>query len=723
MTDIMTEDPGGVGPSARGSRVQFAQGSRGDQAKPGAWQLLAVNGASGPDGSCPGTTDNEALGLLGQWDTAASWVESRKLAVARELIRRYASADAGADAAPGALGGTPPTPGLPAAWDDDLVREVSLQLDLSIPGARSLLDFAWSLEARLPGIGQALSEGRIKPGRARMIAEETDVLDDPAMLAEAEQMILAGCGKCKTWADLRRLVQRAVCTVDPDGARKRREQEERERARVRFWREAAGTCALSATGLPTDESLAAYGHVEQRAQAYRKAGIKRPIDILRVAAYLDLLNLVPAAGRIARFRAEDASQAAEQAGPGKAAGTANEKAGTGRPSSGGKPGSGTSDGDTGGRPADGTGTGTGTGTASAGTDSGDAPRGTKDAGDCCAPDGFPWNSPADDGFPAAEDPCGRCSLGDCLCRDWVQGEPPCEDCGYSECRCSGPASSPDPDPASDIPGTGSPGTGSPGTGSPGTRSSGTGGSGDGTSSGGSAPDPGASFASEVNLTLRHLDIPLLTALGLARRPGEARTLGALDPALARSLAEAAARHPGSTFCLTIVNADGHAVGHGCCKPVRKAPPGTGPPARDFTITPSGKPGPPGGYGSWLLTLPGRDREYTVDLHPVPTGECGHQYEAAGHDPGQTLRHLVHVRDGKCGFPTCSRHARESDFEHCAPFEDGGRTCGCNCWAASRSCHQLKQRPGWSVREVRPGYHQWETPSGRIHVQEPWRYPA
>src|SRR6266567_4482692 len=317
MTDLVTEASGGDGPFARGSRVQFAQGARGDQAKPGAWRLLVVNGASGPDGSCPGTTDNEALGLLGQWDTAAAWVESRKLAVARELIRRYASADAdpgaGTDAAPGALGDTPFAAGLPTAWDDDLAREVSLQLGMSIPGARSLLYFAWSLEARLPRIGQALDEGRIKPGRARMIAEETDVLDDPAMLAEVQQMILGGVGKCKTWADLRRLVQRAVCTVDPDGARKRREQEERERARVRFWREATGTCALSGTGLPTDEALAAYAHVEQRAQAYRKAGIKRPIDILRVAAYLDLLNLTPAADRIARFRAEDASQAAEVA--------------------------------------------------------------------------------------------------------------------------------------------------------------------------------------------------------------------------------------------------------------------------------------------------------------------------------------------------------------------------------------------------------------------------
>jgi hypothetical protein len=232
----------------------------------------------------------------------------------------------------------------------------------------------------------------------------------------------------------------------------------------------------------------------------------------------------------------------------------------------------------------------------------------------------------------------------------------------------------------------------------------------------------------VNLTLRHLDIPFLTAAGRAQRPGEARSLGVLDPALARKLAEAAARHPGSTFCMTIVNEQGHAIGHGCAKPRRqrrsrkkRGPPPAAAPA--FTFTPRDDPGPPGGFGSWQLTLPGRTGEWIVDLHPVPAGQCGHQYQSPRHDPGDLLRHLVVVRDGTCGFPTCSRPARESDFEHARPHEKGGRTCGCNCYSCSRSCHQLKQSDGWDVTEISPGYHQWTTPSGRTYVQEPWRYAA
>jgi hypothetical protein len=370
-------------------------------------------------------------------------------------------------------------------------------------------------------------------------------------------------------------------------------------------------------GLPTDEALRAHAQVDQRAQEYRAAGIKRSIDILRVAAYLDLLNLVPAADRVTRFRAEDAAKEAS------------------------------------GNAEDGSCDDTGLGGASSG--------------------------PADD-----------------------------EQDSHNQDDGPHPGSAPD-------------------------------------ARGESSPDADPSVAAEVNLTLRHLDIPFVTAAGYGHQAGEARSLGLLDPGLARRLAEAAARHPGSKFCLTLVDSNGRAIGHGCCLPRRSrratgshrpssvghSPGAPGPGQRDgpptatsaFTLIPTGESGPPGGFGSWVLTLPGQGRELTVDLHPVAMSECGHQYESARHDPSDLLRHLVNIRDGKCGFPACSRHAKESDFEHARPFEHGGRTCGCNCWSCSRSCHQVKQSDGWDVTETKPGYHRWTTPSGRQYTQEPWRYPA
>ena len=69
------------------------------------------------------------------------------------------------------------------------------------------------------------------------------------------------------------------------------------------------------------------------------------------------------------------------------------------------------------------------------------------------------------------------------------------------------------------------------------------------------------FAGRVNLT-----IPATNLLDLADRPGELAGIGPIDPDLARDLAAAAARNPRSTWCLTVTDSQGHAIGHGCARP-------------------------------------------------------------------------------------------------------------------------------------------------------------
>jgi hypothetical protein len=114
----------------------------------------------------------------------------------------------------------------------------------------------------------------------------------------------------------------------------------------------------------------------------------------------------------------------------------------------------------------------------------------------------------------------------------------------------------------------------------------------------------------------------------------------------------------------------------------------------------------------------------VKLDQVPTMECDHRHESHAYQPNDTLRHLVQVRDGECTFPSCSRHARESDFEHARPYDQGGRTCACNAGARSRQCHRIKQSKGWKlVTQPKPGWHQWITPAGRVYTQAPKRYPV
>jgi hypothetical protein len=112
----------------------------------------------------------------------------------------------------------------------------------------------------------------------------------------------------------------------------------------------------------------------------------------------------------------------------------------------------------------------------------------------------------------------------------------------------------------------------------------------------------------------------------------------------------------------------------------------------------------------------------VRFDVVPTHGCDHRHQTSAYQPTARLRRLVQIRDHECTFPTCSRPARESDFEHAVPYDQGGRTDACNAGARSRRCHQVKQLPGWSVAQPKPGWHAWTTPTGRTYVQAPWRYP-
>ena len=152
------------------------------------------------------------------------------------------------------------------------------------------------------------------------------------------------------------------------------------------------------------------------------------------------------------------------------------------------------------------------------------------------------------------------------------------------------------------------------------------------------------------------------------------------------------------------------------------------PPAPWALMPRGDPGPDspdhpdGGYGTWTLLLPG-GLDLTVTLEPVPAYSCDHRHESHAYKPNGTLRHLVQVRDWECTFPSCSRHARASDFEHAVPYDKGGKTCACNAGARSRKCHRVKQSAGWNVTQPRPGWHQWTTPAGRVYLQGPKRYPA
>jgi hypothetical protein len=247
---------------------------------------------------------------------------------------------------------------------------------------------------------------------------------------------------------------------------------------------------------------------------------------------------------------------------------------------------------------------------------------------------------------------------------------------------------------------------------------------------GAAPSPGAGpadgaaggFAGRVTLT-----VPLGTAAGLADRPGELAGHGPVDPWLARDLAAAAARNPKTTWCVTVTDQHGHAVGHGCARPEpkshrKRAGPGPPPGGTGFSVTPISRDGPPDGHGTWRLRTPGPGPDWIVVIDTLDTRDCQHQHESRRHDPGVRLRHLSQVRHATCTSPVCRRPAAQCDFEHNTPYEVGGRTCLCNGGPKCRHDHRLKQQPGWTVDHLPDGTFRWTTPFGRSYDTEPTRYP-
>src|SRR6201996_5722548 len=99
-------------------------------------------------------------------------------------------------------------------------------------------------------------------------------------------------------------------------------------------------------------------------------------------------------------------------------------------------------------------------------------------------------------------------------------------------------------------------------------------------------------AARLNLT-----VPLTTLLGLAAGPGGVAGFGPVDPDLARQLAALASAHPASRCCLTVTDADGRAIGHGCV------------------------PGPDA-----LERLSARGLTLTID--PLARGSCDHRHQEA-----------------------------------------------------------------------------------------------
>jgi hypothetical protein len=709
----------------------FAPGGVWDKHPPGPELAAALARAAGPEWRCGSATGEELFGLLRAMAALQSWAGAGMLGVIRALIR-----DDDLD-----FLGRPRHGDLPDVWDDSLVHEIALALAVSAPSAAKTTQAAWELGARLPGTGLLLGDGTLDLPRARLVAEVfQDLSDSDAARAEALLIPHLTEPPRKTYTQVERLASAIAAEVDPGLAERQRKDAEKHRSRVQMFRERSGTAALSGRDLATDQTLAAYASIDARARVYRDSGAfpGERIDRLRATAFTDILSGISADERIAYGQLSPDDTGSDGTGPGtghddNGPDEARGDDGTDGPgpgSDGGRPGAPCQRPGPSGEPGrggsdcpcsecDG---------SCAPPDDGDLPSGEPD--DDEPDDGVPDDGPAGGGGsgqpangPDASKPAGddqpaappipprpplpkpddgpKPTLADLilpLATLLGQAERPGEGHGLGTldpalCRTLAATAVRSPHTTICITVTNPQGIAiGHGCLTPGRHAQ---------PADGPAPPP-AALPAHINLTITATHLAQLRAQpdtgppGTPGPPGQRRTGWALAPP--------DTPRTGST---TATPRNGSATR-----------------ARGTTVArrPQRPPGDPDWCGRWTLTLPS-GLEYTADLDPVPTFDCDHRNESHAYKPNDTLRHLVQIRDYACTFPTCNRHARDSDFEHAVPYDQGGRTCACNAGARSRKCHRVKQAPGWNLTQPKPGWHQWTTPRGRTYTQGPKKYPV
>ena len=738
-----------------------------------AWPLAELAGTAAEDmtpgaglaywasGFAPAQMTDYALpGAAAACRRLASWAQATELALVAEVAARAAARDSGIPAGPG---------GLPAQVPEEAAAEVALALRMSQYGASCWTDLAITLAGRLTGTAVALRDGMIDLTRARLIAETTSVLDDRAAKL-AEEKVLPGAGG-KTPAQLRAALRRAVISVDPDAAERRREAAER-RAKVGLYGDEEGTATLSGQNLPGAHAAAAMARISALARAMKASGASGGIDLLRAQVYIGLLlgtlPLIPPA--------EDDPPDPPSEGPPSGPGPSGPW-GPGHPVDPDDP-SGAGDA---GDPSD--------------RDAED-PRGSYDPG----PSGIGDPGNGDPNHPAGidkpDDPLGaedlsdardprRSGPGESAGPDQPDGPNDADDPSYPdgpECalglrsRCDpGPGG---PDPPEDPGGTDDPSDGGetagrprpwvprwPGLPLPGHVPAGLAASGTGALAG--LP------RGPVGSSLLDLTVPWRTLAGLIAEPALLTRLGPVTPQTARRLAEAAATDQGTEWRVIVTDGRGRAIAvtrvlhaRSRCRggeepagligrvtltvPVNLALGGSallGAPAPStaglgtYPAAESGRgPGPtssaagravhPDSLGEILAAALHAARRAaaiaeaeTAEEASLAIGRCAHRKSSPAYRPPPRLREFVAARDQTCRYPVCRQPASRADQDHTIPHDQGGRTCDCNLGGACRTHHRIKQRPGWRLVQPEPGTFVWSTPAGRTYTQTPDTYAS
>ncbi len=261
-------------PAEELSLAGFAQNGQADTMAPGPLLGTVLHTVIGEDGAgLPGLSDDQLIGVLSGGRRMEAWAAWVQLAAMRELARRRPAVE------PGDTGR--------AGFSDFAADELMGEFHLTWEAATAQIGYACTVADRLPRTFAALAAGQIHPVAVKIIEDETRYLS--AKNAAKADPVLAELAQSKSFARLRYAAHRLVLKLDPDYA-KRRKDEDRKYAHVRRFREHSGNAGMVAHEMPPDEVLASWQHVEQRALDLRAAGMPGTLQELRVRAYLDLLQ-------------------------------------------------------------------------------------------------------------------------------------------------------------------------------------------------------------------------------------------------------------------------------------------------------------------------------------------------------------------------------------------------------------------------------------------------
>jgi hypothetical protein len=164
--------------------------------------------------------------------------------------------------------------------------EIRAALRLTRRAADSWLHVSTELLSRLPSVWEAMHRGEIDLPRARVIIDQTLVLDR-ASATEVAELILPEAADLTT-GQLRARLARLVIGVNPEAAKKRFEDRLLER---RLYGEPTpeGTANLHGLDLDPVDTTQAMRRINRMAQALKNQGDPRTLDQIRADIFLDLL--------------------------------------------------------------------------------------------------------------------------------------------------------------------------------------------------------------------------------------------------------------------------------------------------------------------------------------------------------------------------------------------------------------------------------------------------